>query len=59
MIQSLILCAVLLIVGFHVMFFGLIADLVSKNRQLIEDCLVRTRKIELHREPVKRVGVRV
>jgi len=46
-IQSLILAAVLLIVGFQIFVMGLLADLISSNRQLIESVLYRVRKIEL------------
>ena len=46
-IQSLILAAVLLIIGFQVLIVGLLADLISANRRLIEDTLLRVKKIEL------------
>ncbi len=46
-IQSLILAAILLIVGFQVFVMGLLADLIGSNRQLIENVLYRVRKIEL------------
>ena len=46
-IQSLILAAVLMIVGFQIMVIGLVADLISGNRRLIEDNLYRIRKLEL------------
>ena len=46
-IQSLILAAVLLITGFQIVIMGLVADLISANRQLIEDGLLRIKKIEL------------
>ena len=46
-IQSLILAAVLLIVGFQAILFGLIADLVGSNRRMIEDALLRIRRLEL------------
>lgn len=46
-IQSLILAAVLLIVGFQIFVMGMLADLISSNRQLIESVLYRVRKIEL------------
>ncbi len=46
-IQSLILAAILLIVGFQVFMMGLLADLIGSNRQLIENVLYRVRKIEL------------
>ena len=37
--QSLLLAAVLLIVGFQVMLMGLLADVISANRKLLEDLL--------------------
>jgi glycosyltransferase involved in cell wall biosynthesis len=46
-IQSLILAAVLLIVGFQVVIIGLLADVIGSNRQLIERVLYRVRKIQL------------
>jgi glycosyltransferase involved in cell wall biosynthesis len=46
-VQSLILAAVLLIVGFQVLILGLVADLLAANRRLVEDMLYRVRKIEL------------
>ena len=42
-----ILAAVLLIVGFQVALIGLVADVISGNRKLIEDLLYRVRGIEL------------
>jgi len=46
-LQSLILSAVLLIVGFQVVLIGLVADVISGNRKLIEDLLYRVRGMEL------------
>jgi glycosyltransferase involved in cell wall biosynthesis len=46
-IQSLILSAVLMIVGFQVGLIGLVADLIAGNRRLIEDCLYRVKKVEM------------
>ena len=46
-IQSLILAAVMLITGFQAILFGIIADLVGSNRRMIEDALLRVRRIEL------------
>lgn len=46
-IQSLILAAVLMIVGFQLGTLGLIADLISNNRKLLEEALYRIRKTEL------------
>jgi glycosyltransferase involved in cell wall biosynthesis len=44
-VQSLILAAVLLIVGFQTGLIGLVADLISKNRRLLEEIVFRLRKI--------------
>lgn len=46
-VQSLILAAVLLIVGFQVMLIGLVADLIAANRRVGEDILVRVKQLEL------------
>ena len=49
-LQSLILSAVLMIVGFQVLLIGLVADVISGNRKLIEDLLYRIRTMELARQ---------
>jgi len=53
-VQSLILAAILIIVGFQVMLIGLLADLLSCNRKLLEEVIYRVRKMEItgeaHRE---------
>jgi glycosyltransferase involved in cell wall biosynthesis len=46
-IQSLILSAILFIIGFTVLMIGLVADVISFNRRLIEDILLRVKQIEL------------
>lgn len=46
-IQSLVISGALLAVGFQVVLIGLVADLISINRKLIEDALYRIKKIEL------------
>ncbi len=46
-LQSLILSAVLLIVGFQIALIGLVADVISGNRKLIEDVLYRVKALEL------------
>jgi len=46
-IQSLILAAILFILGFQVLMMGLVADIISFNRKLIEEALMRVRKLEL------------
>jgi hypothetical protein len=50
-VQSLILAAVLIIVGFQVMLIGLVADLIAGNRRLSEDVLYRVKEIELKLQP--------
>ncbi|GJL79445.1 MAG: glycosyl transferase [Nitrospinaceae bacterium] len=46
-IQSLILSAILLIVGFQIIMMGIAAELIAVNRQLLEDIQVRIKKSEL------------
>jgi glycosyltransferase involved in cell wall biosynthesis len=46
-IQSLLLAAILGIIGFQVGLIGLIADLVSLNRKMLEETLYRARRMEL------------
>jgi len=48
-VQSLILAAVLLMLGFQTLVTGLMADLTSANRRLIEDTLRRMRTLEITR----------
>jgi len=48
-IQSLIFSAVLMIVGFQVVLIGLLADVLSGTRKIIEDLLYRVRKMEASR----------
>lgn len=51
-VQSLILAAVLTIVGFQVLMIGLVADLLSCNRKLLEEVVYRVRKLEIpHSDP--------
>ena len=45
-VQSLILAAALLIVGFQVLLIGLVADLISFNRKILEEILLRLRRFE-------------
>ncbi|MEM2890189.1 MAG: glycosyltransferase family 2 protein [Candidatus Hadarchaeum sp.] len=47
LVQSLILSAVLLIVGFQVLLIGLVADLVGFNRKILEEVLYRMRRVEM------------
>jgi glycosyltransferase involved in cell wall biosynthesis len=45
-VQSLILAAVFLIIGFQTILIGLVADLVRFNRKIMEETLYRLRKLE-------------
>jgi len=46
-IQSLILAGALLVIGFLTTLIGVLADLIGRNRQLLEDILLRVRRMEL------------
>lgn len=50
-IQSLILAAVLVLAGVQTILIGLLADLIGSSRRLLEDTLLRVRRLELgHRD---------
>jgi glycosyltransferase involved in cell wall biosynthesis len=51
-VQSLILAAVLLILGFQTLLIGLVADLIGANRKILEEMLYRARRAELDGPPV-------
>jgi glycosyltransferase involved in cell wall biosynthesis len=44
-LQSLLLAAILVIIGFNIIIMGFLADLISRNRQLIEKLLSRGRPV--------------
>jgi glycosyltransferase involved in cell wall biosynthesis len=46
-IQSLILAAILIIIGVQVLLIGILADLVGFNRTILEETLYRIRKIDM------------
>jgi glycosyltransferase involved in cell wall biosynthesis len=46
-VQSVILAAVLLIVGFQVILIGLVADLIGFNRKILEELLYRVKYVGL------------
>jgi glycosyltransferase involved in cell wall biosynthesis len=50
-LQSLILGAVFMIVGFQVLLIGLLADVISANRKLLEDLVYRVKTLERPRQP--------
>lgn len=45
-VQSLILAAILIVVGFQILLIGLLADLISFNRKIVEEAVYRVRKLE-------------
>jgi len=45
-VQSLIFAAVMFIIGFQLFIIGLVADVIGFNRKLIEETLLRVKKIE-------------
>lgn len=47
-LQSVVLAAVLLIVGFQVGLIGLVADLIAFNRKILEEVLYRMRYLEVN-----------
>jgi hypothetical protein len=53
-IQSVILAAVLWIVGFQVFLIGLVADLIGFNRKIMEEVLYRVRKSDMDN---RRMGI--
>ena len=46
-LQSLVLTAILILVGAQMTLFGLLADLIGNNRKMLEDIQWRTRRMEL------------
>ena len=52
-VQSVILAAVLLIVGFQVFLIGLVADLIGFNRKIMEEVLYHVRKMEMNGRGMK------
>ena len=46
-VPSLILAAIMILIGFQLWMFGLVADLLAANRKLLEENRVRLRRMEL------------
>jgi hypothetical protein len=46
-LQSLLFAGVVVIIGVQVLLIGLLADVISANRKLLEDLLYRVRSLEL------------
>lgn len=47
---SLILAAVLVLIGFQLWMFGLVADLMAANRRLLEETRVRLRRMDIEKQ---------
>lgn len=47
---SLILAAVLVLIGFQLWMFGLVADLMAANRRLMEETRVRLRRMDIEKD---------
>lgn len=46
-VPSLVLAAILILIGFQLWVFGLVADLMAVNRKILEDIQLRLRRAEL------------
>jgi glycosyltransferase involved in cell wall biosynthesis len=53
-IPSAIAAAVLMVLGFQILVIGLLADVISGTRKLLEDLLYRVRRMELEGHPLSR-----
>jgi len=53
-LQSVVLAAILLIVGFQVGLIGLVADLIGFNRKILEELLYRMRYLEVNTSDLSR-----
>ena len=49
-VQSLILAAILIVVGVQVLLIGLLADLIAFNRKIVEEAVYRVRRLEATQE---------
>jgi len=49
-LQILILAAILLIIAFHLLSLGILADLISANRKLIQDNIYNTQKLKYQKD---------
>ena len=52
-VQSLVLGGACVIIGFLAYLIGLVSDLISKNRELLEMTLQHVRRIEMSTEQLK------
>jgi MFS superfamily sulfate permease-like transporter len=49
-IPSLILAAILMLIGFQLWVLGLVADLLAANRKLMEEIQLRLRRQDCHKD---------
>jgi glycosyltransferase involved in cell wall biosynthesis len=49
-VPSLVLAAILILIGFQLWMFGLVADLLAVNRKIMEDMQLRLRRMEIEKE---------
>lgn len=49
-VQSLILAAIFIIIGFQTVVMGLLSDIIAANRKILEDIQYRVRKIECEKD---------
>jgi glycosyltransferase involved in cell wall biosynthesis len=55
-VQSLILAAVLIILGFQMYMIGIVADLIANSRRMVEDVLYRVRRMQATIAPSRDLG---
>ena len=54
-VQSLILCSMLILIGVMIWVLGLLADVMSANRKILQDIQTRVRKVDYELEEIKKV----
>ena len=54
-VQSLILCSMLILIGVMIWVLGLLADVMSANRKILQDIQTRVRKVDYELEELKKV----
>lgn len=55
-VPSLILAAILILIGFQLWMFGLVADLMAVNRKMLEDIQLRLRRAEIETRRNQRIS---
>jgi hypothetical protein len=52
-VPSLVLAAILILIGFQLWMFGLVADLLAVNRKMMEDIQLRLRRAEIEKDKTR------